>query len=130
MKISEIENLIQKIDEELESIQPELKKLFVKKRHITKRDILLDAKKQLINDLYELKKEAGLIKRLYLINPGDLKINVIKLICDHSDLGLKEAKELVDKAPVEITKINPGEEKTLKEKLCNITKGCEAEFRN
>jgi large subunit ribosomal protein L7/L12 len=30
---------------------------------------------------------------------GDKKINVIKVVRAHTGLGLKEAKELVDKAP-------------------------------
>ncbi len=35
---------------------------------------------------------------------GDKKINVIKVVREVTDLGLKEAKEVVDKAPAEVKK--------------------------
>jgi len=34
-----------------------------------------------------------------LVSAGDKKINVIKVVRAHTGLGLKEAKDLVDKAP-------------------------------
>lgn len=35
---------------------------------------------------------------------GDKKINVIKVVREVTDLGLKEAKEVVDKAPADVKK--------------------------
>lgn len=38
-----------------------------------------------------------------LINPGPNKLNIIQLICDVTKKNLKEAKEMLDSAPVVIT---------------------------
>jgi ribosomal protein L7/L12 len=67
------------------------------------------------------------LTRIKLIHPGERKINVIKLICDHTIHDLKEASNLVNQIPVEITKINPGEEDKLLEKLLALGNGCRAE---
>ena len=41
-------------------------------------------------------------KSILLVNPGANKIAVVKIIKDYLHLNLKEAKDLVDNAPVEI----------------------------
>ena len=53
-----------------------------------------------------------------LVNAGGSKINVIKVVKELTGLGLKEAKELVDKAPAPIKeKIAPEEAEAIKAKL-------------
>ncbi len=53
-----------------------------------------------------------------LVNPGTSKINVIKVVKELTGLGLKEAKELVDKAPAPVKeKIQPEEAAEIKAKL-------------
>lgn len=53
-----------------------------------------------------------------LVNAGGSKINVIKVVKELTGLGLKEAKELVDKAPSPIKeKITPEEAEAIKAKL-------------
>lgn len=78
--------------------------------------------------MVELKKTES-SKHLFLINSGDLKIHVIKLICNHTSHDLRDAKELVEQAPVEITNINYREEETLLEELIKLGKGCQAEIK-
>jgi large subunit ribosomal protein L7/L12 len=53
-----------------------------------------------------------------LTSPGDKKINVIKVVREITNLGLKEAKDLVDSAPKPISeKVSKEEAETLKKKL-------------
>ncbi|KUO52606.1 MAG: 50S ribosomal protein L7/L12 [Desulfitibacter sp. BRH_c19] len=53
-----------------------------------------------------------------LKGPGEKKINVIKAVREITGLGLKEAKELVDKAPNPVKEgIGKEEAETLKNKL-------------
>src|SRR5512137_2160027 len=39
---------------------------------------------------------------VFMNHPGGAKLQIVKLVKDLTNLGLKEAKELVDKAPVAI----------------------------
>lgn len=53
-----------------------------------------------------------------LANAGDKKINVIKVVREITNLGLKEAKDLVDTAPKMIVeKVSKEEAETVKKKL-------------
>ncbi len=53
-----------------------------------------------------------------LKNPGDKKINVIKIVREITNLGLKEAKDLVDSAPKPVKeKISKEEAETIKTKF-------------
>ncbi|MCB5265438.1 MAG: 50S ribosomal protein L7/L12 [Candidatus Cloacimonetes bacterium] len=53
-----------------------------------------------------------------LTNAGDKKINVIKTVREITNLGLKEAKDLVDSAPKAIVeKVSKEEAETTKKKL-------------
>ncbi|HOA28462.1 MAG: 50S ribosomal protein L7/L12 [Candidatus Cloacimonetes bacterium] len=53
-----------------------------------------------------------------LANAGDKKINVIKVVREITNLGLKEAKDLVDGAPKMISeKVSKEEAETIKKKL-------------
>ncbi len=49
---------------------------------------------------------------------GDKKINVIKVVREVTDLGLKEAKDVVDKAPASVKKgVSKEEAETIKKKF-------------
>jgi len=53
-----------------------------------------------------------------LTSAGDKKINVIKVVREITNLGLKEAKDLVDSAPKMISeKVSKEEAETVKKKL-------------
>lgn len=53
-----------------------------------------------------------------LVNSGDKKIEVIKVVREITGLGLKEAKELVDAAPSPIKQgVNKSDSDSIKEKL-------------
>jgi len=53
-----------------------------------------------------------------LASPGDKKINVIKVVREITNLGLKEAKDLVDSAPKAIAeKVSKDEAEATKKKL-------------
>ncbi|MDI3504095.1 MAG: large subunit ribosomal protein [Candidatus Cloacimonadota bacterium] len=53
-----------------------------------------------------------------LTSPGEKKINVIKVVRELTNLGLKEAKDLVDSAPKAIAeKVTKEEAETTKKKL-------------
>jgi large subunit ribosomal protein L7/L12 len=61
-------------------------------------------------------------------NPGQKKIQVIKVIKEITGKGLKECKELVDNLPATIKEgVDPDEGDSLKEKLENA--GAEVELR-
>jgi large subunit ribosomal protein L7/L12 len=53
-----------------------------------------------------------------LVNPGQKKIQIIKLVKEITGKGLKESKELVDKLPAIIKEgVNPDEANTIKEQF-------------
>ncbi len=63
-----------------------------------------------------------------LKNVGDKKINVIKVVREVTDLGLKEAKDLVDKAPSSVKKgVSKEEAETIKTKFAEV--GAEIEIK-
>ena len=55
---------------------------------------------------------------VHLVNAGDKKINVIKVVRDVTSLGLKEAKDLVDGAPKVVKEgVSKEEAATIKKKF-------------
>ena len=59
---------------------------------------------------------------------GDKKINVIKVVREVTDLGLKEAKDVVDKAPASVKKgVSKEEAETIKKKFAEV--GAEIEVK-
>ncbi len=55
---------------------------------------------------------------LHLVNAGDKKINVIKVVREVTSLGLKEAKDLVDGAPKVVKEgLSKDEAATMKKKF-------------
>ncbi|MBN2344889.1 MAG: 50S ribosomal protein L7/L12 [Candidatus Aminicenantes bacterium] len=63
-----------------------------------------------------------------LKNVGDKKINVIKVVREVTDLGLKEAKDVVDKAPASVKKgVSKEEAETIKKKFAEV--GAEIEIK-
>lgn len=63
-----------------------------------------------------------------LKNVGDKKINVIKVVREVTDLGLKEAKDVVDKAPASVKKgVSKDEAETIKKKFAEV--GAEIEIK-
>jgi large subunit ribosomal protein L7/L12 len=63
-----------------------------------------------------------------LKNVGDKKINVIKVVREVTDLGLKEAKDVVDKAPASVKKgVSKEEAETIKKKFAEV--GAEIEVK-
>jgi large subunit ribosomal protein L7/L12 len=55
---------------------------------------------------------------LHLLNAGDKKINVIKVVREVTSLGLKEAKDLVDGAPKVVKEgLSKDEAQTIKKKF-------------
>ncbi|MBU1091463.1 50S ribosomal protein L7/L12 [Patescibacteria group bacterium] len=62
--------------------------------------------------------DEGALKTLELKSAGDQKIQVIKVVKDILDLGLKEAKALVDEVPKVIKEgLKPEEAEELKKKF-------------
>jgi large subunit ribosomal protein L7/L12 len=63
-----------------------------------------------------------------LTNFGENKINVIKAVREVTSLGLKEAKDLVESAPVNVKEaVNKDEAETIKKKLTDA--GASAEVK-
>ena len=59
---------------------------------------------------------------------GDKKINVIKVVREVTDLGLKEAKDVVDKAPGSVKKgVSKEEAENIKKKFDEV--GAEIEIK-
>jgi large subunit ribosomal protein L7/L12 len=60
--------------------------------------------------------------------PGGAKLQIVKLVKDLTGLGLKEAKELVDKAPVAVKEgVSKEEAESLKQQL--VEAGAEVELK-
>jgi len=65
---------------------------------------------------------------VFLKNVGQKKINVIKVVREVTDLGLKEAKEVVDKAPGSVKKdVSKEEAEEIKKKFEEV--GAEIEIK-
>ena len=63
-----------------------------------------------------------------LKSPGGAKLQIVKLVKDLTGLGLKEAKELVDKAPVPVKEgVSKEEAESLKAQL--VEAGAEVELK-
>lgn len=65
--------------------------------------VQLDVVKAKNEEEFEKLKEAGKLVDVWLMSAGLQKINVIKAIRTLTDLGLKEAKDIADRAPCLIT---------------------------
>ena len=65
---------------------------------------------------------------VFLNSPGGAKLQIVKLVKDLTGLGLKEAKELVDKAPVAVKEgVGKDEAESLKKQLEDA--GAEVELK-
>ena len=77
-----------------------------------------------VEEAVEEKTEFDII----LKNVGPKKINVIKVVREVTDLGLKEAKEVVDSAPGPVKKgISKEEAEDIKKKFAEV--GAEIEIK-
>jgi large subunit ribosomal protein L7/L12 len=65
---------------------------------------------------------------VFMNHPGGAKLQIVKLVKDITNLGLKEAKELVDKAPVAIKdNISKEEAESIKAQLAEA--GADVELK-
>jgi large subunit ribosomal protein L7/L12 len=65
---------------------------------------------------------------VFMNHPGGAKLQIVKLVKDITNLGLKEAKELVDKAPVAIKEnISKEEAESIKSQLAEA--GADVELK-
>jgi large subunit ribosomal protein L7/L12 len=65
---------------------------------------------------------------VFMNHPGGAKLQIVKLVKDITNLGLKEAKELVDKAPVAIKEnISKEEAESIKAQL--VEAGADVELK-
>jgi large subunit ribosomal protein L7/L12 len=76
--------------------------------------------------------EAAVVEKstfdVVLKAPGGAKLQIVKLVKDLTGLGLKEAKELVDKAPVPVKEgVSKEEAESLKQQL--VEAGAEVELK-
>ena len=63
-----------------------------------------------------------------LKSPGGQKLQIVKLVKDLTGLGLKEAKDVVDKAPASVKKgVSKEEAETIKKKFAEV--GAEIEIK-
>ncbi|MFO7368783.1 MAG: 50S ribosomal protein L7/L12 [Bacteroidales bacterium] len=65
---------------------------------------------------------------VFMNHPGGAKLQIVKLVKDLTNLGLKEAKELVDKAPVAIKEnVSKEEAESIKAQLAEA--GADVELK-
>jgi len=65
---------------------------------------------------------------VFMNHPGGAKLQIVKLVKDITNLGLKEAKELVDKAPVAIKEnVSKEEAESVKAQLADA--GADVELK-
>ncbi len=65
---------------------------------------------------------------VFMNHPGGAKLQIVKLVKDITNLGLKEAKELVDKAPVAIKEnVSKEEAESIKAQLAEA--GADVELK-
>lgn len=65
---------------------------------------------------------------VFMNHPGGAKLQIVKLVKDLTNLGLKEAKELVDKAPVAIKEnVSKEEAESIKAQL--VEAGADVELK-
>lgn len=65
---------------------------------------------------------------VFMNHPGGAKLQIVKLVKDLTNLGLKEAKELVDKAPV-VIKENVSKEEAESIKAQLVEAGADVELK-
>ena len=76
----------------------------------------------------ETKAEEKSTFSVVLNHPGGAKLQIVKLVKDITNLGLKEAKELVDKAPVAVKEnISKEEAESIKAQLAEA--GADVELK-
>ena len=76
----------------------------------------------------EAKAEEKSTFSVFMNHPGGAKLQIVKLVKDITNLGLKEAKELVDKAPIAIKEgVSKEEAESIKNKL--VDAGAEVELK-
>jgi large subunit ribosomal protein L7/L12 len=65
---------------------------------------------------------------VFMNHPGGAKLQIVKLVKDITNLGLKEAKELVDKAPVAVKEgVSKEEAESIKAQL--VEAGADVELK-
>jgi large subunit ribosomal protein L7/L12 len=76
----------------------------------------------------ETKAEEKSAFSVVLNHPGGAKLQIVKLVKDITNLGLKEAKELVDKAPIAVKEnISKEEAESIKAQLAEA--GADVELK-
>jgi len=76
----------------------------------------------------EAKVEEKSTFSVFMNHPGGAKLQIVKLVKDITNLGLKEAKELVDKAPVAIKEnVSKEEAESIKAQL--VEAGADVELK-
>jgi large subunit ribosomal protein L7/L12 len=74
------------------------------------------------------KAEEKSTYNVFMNHPGGAKLQIVKLVKDITNLGLKEAKELVDKAPVAIKEnVSKEEAESIKAQL--VEAGADVELK-
>jgi large subunit ribosomal protein L7/L12 len=74
------------------------------------------------------KAEEKTTYSVFMNHPGGAKLQIVKLVKDITNLGLKEAKELVDKAPVAIKEnVSKEEAESIKAQLAEA--GADVELK-
>jgi large subunit ribosomal protein L7/L12 len=76
----------------------------------------------------EVKAEEKTTFSVFMNHPGGAKLQIVKLVKDITNLGLKEAKELVDKSPVAIKEnVSKEEAESIKAQLAEA--GADVELK-
>jgi large subunit ribosomal protein L7/L12 len=76
----------------------------------------------------EVKAEEKTTFSVFMNHPGGAKLQIVKLVKDITSLGLKEAKELVDKSPVAIKEnVSKEEAESIKAQLAEA--GADVELK-
>jgi large subunit ribosomal protein L7/L12 len=76
----------------------------------------------------EAKTEEKTTFSVFMNHPGGAKLQIVKLVKDITNLGLKEAKELVDKSPVAIKEgVSKEEAESIKAQL--VEAGADVELK-
>jgi large subunit ribosomal protein L7/L12 len=76
----------------------------------------------------EVKAEEKSSFSVFMNHPGGAKLQIVKLVKDITNLGLKEAKELVDKSPVAIKEnVSKEEAESIKAQLAEA--GADVELK-
>jgi large subunit ribosomal protein L7/L12 len=76
----------------------------------------------------DVKAEEKTTFSVFMNHPGGAKLQIVKLVKDITNLGLKEAKELVDKSPV-VIKDNVSKEEAESIKAQLVEAGADVELK-